>query len=713
MVGFYTTSPQNAAPAFTPVIVREVMDLSTVIAHDNQLHAGSRYERYNRHTSITTTVSSHKFNCDDQSAGGAPRVFPHHHYGIELAPLLPSGQLGTYVERGSFTPAAGVKTATTNITLDTETDGWYLMRLVPYDISNVVQLSFGCVKYWITVDRSGQAKDSPWVVSQIGNFDWDHGVGAQNIWIIIPKALMGPIAQPLPERHTVTSFNTALTSTQLALVNVVQRGDNNDAIPRFPVKTSAGVMVTSNKMGYEAAEMFSKYPAQPDLDGPRGIATTPYPLFLRGGRNGKVYGMTPHSFFVVDSTGYKRTLCGITHVGPFPPHWETAPTIYSDPRIRIVGDWDPSIPLDERWPRECWGFVWDPRSLIVDFESPPETWVGGEPPHVPYTTALGEIINGPRGFFVDSLNRCVEVQFSGNNRETPPVCKVKIAGLSDPWSIAITSESTIAIAERMANKISEWNFETWTKIRDIVSSPSAALVGGIGATDSRRRFSYYPGQSTTTARTYDVVAPEGIDCLHESATIGRWLYYSSMAKGQVERIHLDTGVREHVAYPTLAGTGGVGSYFVLISLSDGSFGPEGTVFTTTFYNGPRLGKPQAFLPGGSEWVLTALAYGAIQGAGGKWTTSQYALGVSAHQGRLWFADQTGQIAYICKTDAYDEPISAPDMAKAVAGQDKWHTRGYSMQHGPFATSITDTPLPWGEDADMDWWMTHILRLTPP
>jgi hypothetical protein len=711
MVNFYTSASSTSTPAFVPTLTREEISMSRVIAHDRQLNAGARYERFQRHTTIKTTVSSHKFNCDDQTGGGATAVFPHHHYGIELAPLNANGQLGEYVERGTFTPAVGARTHTTDITLGSEPDGWYLLRIVAYDASNNVIATNGCVKYWITIDRNGQARDSPWTVRQAGNFAWVHPVAAgpiYNQWIVYPKEAVTPQARPLPARFSVTPFSTNLTYTSLARVELLGGSDTADQNLYYPLLTEDGVLVAANSQGYEPSGMFLKYPNHADVDGERGIAMSPYPLFLRGGRNGKVYGMTPHSMFVIDSTGKKKTLCGITHSGT-PYYWEHPATVPTDPRIRIVGNWDASIPADERWPRESWGFVWDPRSLLLDTTAAP---IGGELPHLPYTTGLGETINGPRAFFVDSLNRLVEVQFNGSNRDTPPVCKVKLSGLFDPWSIALTSETTIAISERGANRISEWNFQTWTKVRDIVSSPTASVVGRVGATDARRRFSFWPGQSATTARTYDVVGPEGLDCHYTHPTLGRWLYYGSLAQEQVRRVHLDTGVIEHVCYPTIASPGGgVGSYYVQFAVSDGTFGPAGGLFTTTFYNGPEWGKPEAFKPDGTRWLLqnNAAGYGVNMGAGVPTNGSHYSIGVACHEGRLFTGDSSGQIYYMCKRDGYDNMLNG---TVAYSGWTQWVHRGYFLVHGPYSLNKTTNPLPYGEHPDMDYWMDYVVRLLP-
>ncbi|HQR20110.1 MAG TPA: hypothetical protein PKV98_04545 [Burkholderiaceae bacterium] len=711
MVNFYTTS---GSPAFAPTLTREVIDMSRVIAHDRQINAGARYERYQRHTSIKTTVSSHKFNCDDQTAGGATAVFPHHHYGIELAPLQANGQLGLFVQRGSFTPTVGAKTATTNVTLVDEADGWYYMRLVPYDASNnvVTANQSMCVGYWVTVDRNGQARDSPWTIRQAGNFAWVHPVFAgpvYNTWIVYPKSAVTPQANPLPLRLTVTPFNTYLTYTSLARVELIGGSDAGDSNLHYPCLTADGVLVCSNSQGYEPTGMFAQYPSHPDVDGERGIARAPYALFLKGGRDGKVYGLTPHSMFVINSTGLKKTLAGITHVGT-PPHWEDAPTTATDPRLRIQGNWDASIPVDQRWPRESWGFVWDPRSLLLDTNATP---IGGELPHLPYTTDLGEVINGPRAFVVDSLNRLLELQFNGSNRDTPAVIKVKLTGLSDPWQITLTGQDTFCISERTAHRISEWNFQTWTKIRDVVSSPGASAVGFVQFPDSRRRFQWAAGQSVTTARTYDVVAPEGVECLYTHPTLGRWLYYGSLAKGEVERVHLDTLVREHVCYPTLSSpAGGVGSYFVQFAVSDGTFYPEGSVFTTTYYNGPEWGKPEGFKPDGTRIQLqnNLPGYGVNQGAGVPTNGSHYTIGVAIKDGRMFVSDSSGQIYYFCQKDAYDVDLTG-NSTKAQSGYDQWVDRGYSVMHGPYALNRTTAPLPWGEHVDMDWWMTNVLRLT--
>jgi hypothetical protein len=690
-------------------LVREMIDITRVVAFDKQLTAGARYERWQKHLSIETTVSTHKINCDDQAVGGATVAFPYPRYGVEFAKLNDDKTLAPAVERGTFSPAAGAKTANVTITLGSETDGWYLTQIVGYDAAGARVAGHG-MKYWVVIDRNGQAKNSPLTVRQSSNYDWAHkpasnpapaGKGWYS-YVIYAKAAVTPQARPLPARDAVTPFATALTNASLARVALIPTTDSGDSDTHYPCVTNRGVLVSDNVQGYEPYHMFLKYPQIPDVDGPRGVCTTPFPLGLKGGRNGKVYGLSPHSLFVVDATGAKRTLAGITCVAPY--YWEHAPTSPTDPRIKIVGDWDASVPADERWPHEAWAFDWDPRSLLLDNNAAP---IGGEQPHLSYTAANGDVINGPRGFWVDSLNRLVEIQFNGSNRAAPGKCRVRLSGLSDPWGMAVSGNS-VYISERKANRVSEYNIETWTKVRDVVSSPDASVVGFVQGLP-RRRFRWNLGQSQTTARNYDCVAPESLVI----RTIGgiRWLYVGSMAKGEVERIDLDNGTREHVAYPVMAVSGnGVDSYFLQIAVSDGSFGPAGSVFTTTFYNGPALGKPQAILPNGTPWPYNGgeVGYGVDMGAGRPWNGSHYALAVDCHEGRLFCSDSSGAINYFCKADAYDKPI---DSAKARAGHEKWINEGHSAEHGPYAINRTTNPLPWGKDANLDYWMTNILRLT--
>lgn len=681
-------------------LVRQTVNLQRVVALDRQLMSGSRYERYQKHTSLNQTVNVLKINCDDQTQGGLPVAFAYPKYGLQFAPLMPDNSVGSFIERGTVTVQPGTtKTANLTATLGNEPDGWYLTRLVAYDAAgNVVTSPTEWEgQYWLVIDRNGTARNDTRVVIQSGNFDWQHTFAGTNLgyftWIVLPKSAVVPQARPLPARNSVTPFSTTLGGGSLARVSLLPTTDTIDQNTHYPCVTNRGVTVCDNMQGYEPFHMFALFPTLPLMDGERGICTAPHALFLRGGRNGKVYGMTPWSFFVMDSTGKKTTLAGLVHNEP--TYWESPVSSVSDPRIRVVGNWV-GVPPAEQYPRESWGMDWDAQSLLLDNNAAP---IGGEQPHLPYTTSAGQLVDGPRYFFVDVLNRCVEGQTNGRDRAAPHRMMVRISGLSDPWG-CVSRGRSIFIAERGRHAISEWSMDTYQKVRDVIIDPTASSLGAVGTNPRRWQwFGGYPA-GRDACRLRPIVAPEGL------AIIDDWLYWGSMAQAQVKRVNLTTGIIENVCNVPLSVGGGVDSYYVQIAVSDGTFGPKGSVFTTTFYN-DNLGKPNAFQPNGTGWGYQNYQQGIDCGAGGNWNGSHYATGVAVHEGRMFCADSSGAINYFCKADSYDKPI---DAVKAKAGWSKWQGLGYSVMHGPYAINRSTAPLPWGIDANIDYWMTNVLRL---
>jgi hypothetical protein len=721
------TTPATASTAVTvsspvpaPVFVRRQVDLARVVAFDRQLMAGSRYERFQKHTSINSTTTVHKINCDNQAGGGAPVPFSYPRYGVQFAPLLPDNSLGAFVERGTFSLAPGTTTTTTvTITLGgTESDGHYQSRFVAYDAAGAVVANpvETLMEYWIVIDRNGTAKNDPRVVIQSGNFDWTHypapapGKGWYS-YCILPKTAVVPSARPLPKRDAVTPFSTTLSPTAMARVSLLPAPDTIDQNPHYPCVTDRGVTVCDNMQGYEPSHMFSKFPILPLVPGARGVCSFPFTLGGSGGRNGKFYGVTPWSIYVMDATGTGRTMAGLEHAGA-PTYWETPVTSVADPRIRVVGFWDPNIPPAERYPREAWGIAWDARSLLLDTTAPP---IGGEQPHLPYTTTTGQLVDGPRYFFVDSLGRLVEGQTSGTDRAAPHRFTVRMSGLGDSWDCA-TKGRSIYISIRDGHKIIEVSMDTYAKVRDVVFDATGFSLGVVGTQPRRWTWSGGYPAGRDACRAAKIVAPEGLDVISTTNAVGvvddsdLWLYWGSMAQAQVRRVNLTTGAVEVVANVPLSVGGGVDSYYVQIAVSDGSYGPRGSVATTTFYN-DNLGKPTFFRPDGTVWDYQGVAGGNYTqgidcGAGGHWNGSHYSTAVAIKEGRLFCADSSGAVNYFCKADAYDVVI---DAAKGKAGWQKWLELGFSVQHGPYAVNRSG-PLPFGVDANLDYWMTNVLRI---
>ena len=180
----------------------------------------------------------------------------------------------------------------------------------------------------------------------------------------------------------------------------------------------------------------------------------------------------------------------------------------------------------------------------------------------------------------------------------------------------------------------------------------------------------------TEIRAEDVVGPEGLYVL------GDWLYYGSQAMAQVKRVHLVTGEIQQVC--DVQANFATGNKFVKITASDGSFGPEGTVFISQWL--PQM--PLAILPDGTEWK-----YGFGPGV-------VYDICCAIKGGRFVYGGCGEGINELRLVDS----VPSVNTAKRGAGKEKWIERGYYLTHGSGGFGFHGLPLPWGEDSDIDYWL---------
>jgi hypothetical protein len=508
---------------------------------------------------------------------------------------------------------------------------------------------------------------------------------------LVDKAALVMMAQPLPFRQDVTSFSTALPKAQVARVPLIPTYDNSDAEVHLPSITTRGITVTECTQNYTPQRLFDDLPAVHLLDGPRGVCTTPYSLVVRpGSLVGRVYVCSPWSFAVVDSTGHKITLFGLRHRPGKVPYYETPIDSTTHPAIEIVGDFDPSIPMDERYPLEPWFMLWDKRSLLVDDTAPP---IHGLPPHLPYTLPSGEVINGPRCFIGDRRGWVWELRFNGKDHTTPAKIRRWITGLSDPWGADnMPSQNTFALAERTTHRICEWSMDAPnTKVRTILQSAGTGSLVTFGASGNRRWKA-----DLTAARALPICAPESVRIKGNRMTVG------ALAQEQVRAFDLTTGAALGVVATPTVSYGGVGPYWVDHDVSDGTIGPAGTVFTQTFYNSYN-GHPQAFLPGGGNWDYQSYVYGVDRGRGSG-NGGHYPTGVGCGMGRLFAATGSGGIDYYCMADAYDPVV---DLAKAERGWRSHRAAGLSLIHNPYCMHLDAYPVKKGVDVDRDYWYTML------
>ncbi|MFA5606781.1 MAG: hypothetical protein WDA07_06290 [Leucobacter sp.] len=506
-------------------------------------------------------------------------------------------------------------------------------------------------------------------------------------WAWIPKERIGK-AKPCPlVPRPAEPFSDTPDYRQLHRTNiVVPVGEDNH---RFNV-TRDGTVTTWNKQNYFWSDLIEQYPKQHQLDGPRGVGAINLPTHIEPSRNGGCHVVNPWRLARISPDGTVKTLVGWYH-DPLPIyHGDTEGKNAVLPKL--AGDWSQVKGPLGFW--ETWGFCWRTPSLAINEAAEK---IGGErnlhrePEHPHYAP-------GPQGFLADARHgRVLKFQFPHDDHREPVVTEF-ITGLNDPWDIRYRkSTDTIIVSERQSNRIVEYSATTGELVRVILQGAE----GKARVVLPSRFVQQLVG--TDIIRREDVVLPEGIDLLEHEAE--EWLYYGSVAMREVRRVNLNTGEIQHVAYPIY--TSGQ-SHFYKIAVSDGSFGPAGTCFVTS-WTIARHGFPQAFLPGGGEWKIHSFGR-AIQGFPNVTETMGYGCAVGVGRaangdagGRLFCGGSHDGIVMVTKALPGDERIDANKIAR---GRTQFFARDLDLLFADSASIFGYEP-PFGENEDLDYYLRHL------
>ena len=596
-------------------------------------HVGSRYERYQRLTVLRGTAATIKFHGENLAAGGALRALLAQQYTL-LVDSRP---------RATAQVASGAVRGSFTLDLTGLAQGWHLFEVAGGTAET-------CPRWFMYVDK-GETRADTFVPLASGSYDVAHRRTRHHV-SRLPQGRR-PTAWPLAAREC-PAFSEALPLTQLFRENLVPSREGN--ITRLN-RTADGVVSSFNKQAYFWSDLIRKQPPLPLLDGPRNVGTLMMPTTILVTRQGGAYFADPWRIGRVAPDGTITTRAGYRHRDPA--------SYYEGPQdVELVGDWS-GIPPERHGFHEIWGLAWDGASLATNPDARP---IDGEQPHV----------TGPRLFVADSQNnRVVLLSFKADTHDEPVVTEF-LTGLQDPWDVA-WADGVLYVAERQAHRIAAYDARTGAFLRTVVSgAPLAKITVG---RDVQRL------ADLATIRAQPCVAPEGL--FHQDG----WLYFGAKANGQVRRVRPDGGDVQVVCEPLIDGN----SKFMKIALSDGSFGPRGTVFSWTW----SIGMPMAHLPDGTRWVYCGFDY-LSRGRGGRWESLGYGSAGGIGLGRLICDSSQEGLVQVSKALSTDP---APDLRTFRAGQTAFIQRGHNLLHGHHGYGHFGLPLPWGESPEID----HYLR----
>lgn len=542
--------------------------------------------------------------------------------------------------------------------------GWWLLTAVG-DAGET------CIPLPLFVDRgTGPVPTMP-VVSTTYDIYQDGWLRCFVAWV---PATYNPVLQPLPARDVVP-FSDTPPRAELIERDIIPRDHGGRYLPR----QTDGVVHTANQMPYyfdtlEALE----WPGLPLLDGPRGYSTMAMPTHVQVGRTA-IYVLDPWRLVRINlSDGHMTTLIGWGHEAPAPRLRQGATAAQSRASVKLFGDWGNIKP----GLNGAWGFDFVVSTLATDpTQTIPNDGREGLPEN-PHTT-------GPVAIIADTKNnRLVRAEFSPTSHLTPAKVTEIATWLHDPWDVR-SHPLGLVVSDRLAHRIVLVDPVTGNLIRTLVHTPNGDSFAYLGSDRIAKRW-----QPLAALREQDCILPEGLDLL------GDWVYWGSQAMAQIRRTNVVTGETQIVIAD---GFTNARTAFYKLAVSDGAFGPEGTVFLST-WDIVHRGRPIAYLPDGKVWAYGS-ANASEYGPGLPWdSSSDYssAVGIgrktSGRPGVLIHGSSTVGLREISRAKPTDPRISESAWLAAKAA---YRARGLELSHGDGGWNKTSTAQPWGVHPDVD------------
>jgi hypothetical protein len=324
--------------------------------------------------------------------------------------------------------------------------------------------------------------------------------------------------------------------------------------------------------------------------------------------------------------------------------------------------------------------AWDERTLAVDELAAPIPAEGNRRPH----------LVGPVAFLADTQNnRVLRVEFSATSHAVPAKVTEFLTGLGDPWDV-LCDAGVLYVSERAWHRVVAYDATSGRLLRVVCSGQPLASV-------DRNRF-VRRAVTDAAIQAQPCVAPEGLYKLPGDP----WLYFGSFAMKQVRRVHLTTGEVQVMCDVPVDGN----SQFFKIAISDGTFGPRGTIFVWSWSNGQR-GYPFTWLPEDgprfARWSGPSRHWSWYEQEGGAGLWAQFAYGTAGgvRNGMLVCGGAGEGLQVITMREAGDIGSSAA----ATRGAKEYRQRGLNLLHGHGGFGYYGLPLPWGVSGDVDAYLT--------
>lgn len=272
-------------------------------------------------------------------------------------------------------------------------------------------------------------------------------------------------------------------------------------------------------------------------------------------------------------------------------------------------------------------------------------------------------------------------------------CKVTefVAGLQDPWDV-VEWRDLFLVSERALNRIVAFD-KAGRLVRVVVeSNPAMPGTARLNTFEPRMMFG---GGTLAERQAQPCLGPEGLYVLDD------WLYFGSAVQKQVRRVHMLTGEVQVYALPYTDGN----TKFMKIALSDGTFGPRGTLFYQQWStNFEGTAACVALLPGPLPLTLAANRWNYVMTT--LFGTEGYGSAVGVGGGRLFVGQVTSGLV---RFSLADRALNR-DLFKK--GRDEFEAMHGTMKHGRYGYGSHRSALPWGQSDALDYYLTTCGHVRP-
>lgn len=647
-----SVAPPPPPPDPTIGVVKEkVLNPTALILPRAYVRDSLTYERYQIHQEVNHgTVYAYEFRVTNEST---PRPFRTTPYRLFIDD----------VEVMSITVSPSATVGVFNVNTSALSHGYHKLEIFgAIDEASIPSALF--------VKVAGAA-DPDKMLTMMGSHDCQHSGLLKYNYAWVPYK-HEPTPRPLPVK-TREHFSTALGRASLIAEELVPVRRSDIYRPRV----TNGTLHTCNSQNYLITPLMLKVPDKALLDGPRGVGTVNGVTHLQVGRNGGVYFCEGWRIGHISTDGTIRTIVGLRSRNPADKH--NTPDI-SD--YDLIGNWS-SVPVERRGFHEIWGMAFWKRSLAVD-ESAEAIPNNGtlEKPH---------ISPGPVMFVPDSQgNRVLKLQFAHNSHETPVVVTEFITGLSDPWD-CVEYNDVLYVSERLKNRVAKFSAFDGTYLGDFLTGPTGLSLANLAS--DRKPVAFVP---LASLRAQTIVLPDGLAIMDDK------LYISSQIMEQFKVYNLTTG---SLIYTVNYSANYFNGYYNKLAVSDGTFGPKGTVFVEGWASNTSNGWPTAYLPDGTTWL-----YYFGEGPGKVFDTVDYGSSVGVGNGILVFGSSLEGITIVRKAIAGEKSYKWGEGYKAAI--DEWQRLGYTQVHGRGGFGHYNLPLPWNVNTKIDYYLEMYGHVKP-